>query len=406
MKRSTSESRHHRARWASVCTGIVLLAAIAASRPAAADTLELKNGYRLDGAIDDAKSSASEYLVAIGGLGHLRVPREDVARVEKNARTGVPIPEAAGLPVPAAVEDMVVVQLAKSALRPRGGEVSGVLGKAGSDAEIVLGIPGVGAMRIPRSEIAKVEPYRPIGSGQPAPSAASGRSFKTSHRVQLRNGRQIPGNLASSPGSSEVVLDIGSLGQLILPLSAVEKIDAFQGEVVLPEEPAEAPPLVGPVVAPPAPPAAAEPPPVPAPPAAAIDPALENEILVMIEELTRHRARNRTRAENRLRAIGAPAVPYLAAIQHHPFDLTRRAVLRLVRDAESPAGVPIAVNALLDADVYVRQFADEALRRITAKDLGYRPSASPRARLAAHKRWVEFLESQADAAKPGADAGI
>ena len=99
------------------------------------------------------------------------------------------------------------------------------------------------------------------------------------------------------------------------------------------------------------------------------------------------------RAESHLRDIGQPAIPYLYEISRHPFELTRRAVMRLVRDIGAPAGIPLAIEALVDEDRWVRSLADEALRSLLSGDLVYNPRGNVRSRLDGQKRWREYYEN-------------
>lgn len=64
-----------------------------------------------------------------------------------------------------------------------------------------------------------------------------------------------------------------------------------------------------------------------------------------------------------------------------------------------------AIGALIDDlssdDPAVRLFADEALRRITGRDLGYKPYADPEPRAEAVERWKRWAASRAVQTTPG-----
>lgn len=115
-------------------------------------------------------------------------------------------------------------------------------------------------------------------------------------------------------------------------------------------------------------------------------------------ELKRWRARNRVRAENHLRRAGIEALPYLEEASLHPFELTRRAALRLIRDLGDPRAIPMALSALEDEDRWVRHHAAEALHRMLAPHVGYDAEWAPERRRWAedkfHKAWETWVDEQ------------
>jgi hypothetical protein len=369
---------------------IMYIACMAAD--VAADTLHLDNGYAVNGKIDDEGSTDDTYVVRIGATGLLRIRRAQVTSIERNALDDGARPDAAeGAPVPAAARELVQVRLKADAVYGNGGILYGARLKSPDEKTVVIETPGAGITRISRDAIEKVEPYRAVAAGgAPVPTAAGAAVVRTTHRVHLTNGRVLAGNVVDEAGSAVLTVEIEGLGRLLIERRRVQSIEEAPGEISIPPEPAAAPPpLLGP--------RAEKAPPVEPPAEVAIDPALEEEILQHVEELGRWRARNRTRAEEALRRIGAPAVPDLAGLVTHPFELTRRAAMRLARDARSPAGIPLAIDGLLDEDEWVRALADEALRAITRKDLGFPPRGSLDARLEGHRRWLDYyFESIAD----------
>jgi hypothetical protein len=62
--------------------------------------------------------------------------------------------------------------------------------------------------------------------------------------------------------------------------------------------------------------------------------------------------------------------------------------------------VPYLVELLGDESPAMRLFAIESLRRITGRDLGYRPYADEAARREAIGRWRQWLETPAPAEEP------
>jgi hypothetical protein len=364
--------------------------------------VHLKNGYILHGKINDAKSNDAQLVLDYGELGFFRIGRDRVLKTEKNQSTGLAPVGPVATVKPAATSKLVKVQLRQGVLtgdHDPAAELVGHLKKSPDEAYSILDIPQVGTMRIPHEAIANVAPYKPeIGV---APVAASASSIATTHLVTLKNGYKLLGNVLPSRESEPVVIKIGSLGRLILTRDRIEKIEMSAGRFELPPPPessdtsdAETTPAIdgdsGTAEAKPASGAVEEI--IDDVEVVKIEDELENEILVQLHDLGRWRSRDRVRAENALRSVGAPAVPYLYEISRHPFELTRRAVMRLVRDIGEPAGVSLAIEGLLDDDRFVRSLADEALRSLLSADVGYNPRANVRGRLEGQKRWQEYYE--------------
>jgi HEAT repeat protein len=136
-----------------------------------------------------------------------------------------------------------------------------------------------------------------------------------------------------------------------------------------------------------APPVALEPPAAPE-----MDPARQAEIEQLVRELARQRHQNRTRAESKLRALGAEAVPFLEPALRHPFNLARRAAMRLARDGGGEDAVLFAIDALTDEDIFVRQFAAETLARHGGGPaIGYNARGPERTWRASQQAWLERL---------------
>lgn len=382
---------------------LLLIAVIVASPSVWADSVHLKNGYILHGKINDTKSDETHLVLDYEKLGFLRIGRDRVLKTEKNNRTGLS-PVGPVVAQPAVSQKLVKVQLRQGVLtgdHDPSAELVGHLKNAPDDKYKLLEIPQVGTMRIPQVAIANVQPYTPEVAT--APVAASASSIPTTHRVILKNGYKLLGNVVPGSDSEPLVLKIGSLGRLLLPRDRIEKIEKSAGKLDLPPaaettqadatetSDSEATPAVetgeGTAKVEPAAGTAdtAE--------LMEIDPALEDAILTQLYDLGRWRSRDRVRAESHLRDIGQPAIPYLYEISRHPFELTRRAVMRLVRDIGDPAGIPLAIEALVDEDRWVRSLADEALRSLLSVDLVYNPRGNVRSRLDGQKRWREYYEN-------------
>lgn len=387
------------------------------------DTVHLKNGYRINGKVDSQASSDTEYVVRIGDSGLIRLARDRVDRIEQNSLDTVSSESPGASAVPAAGGEMVTVTLRDSTFfgsrlhkerpgpvppglvageadpRARGG-ISGIRVPTTDQKHYVLRIPGAGTLRLPRELIEREEPYRPP-SGDLAPVAAREGVIPTTHLVYLKNGKRLQGNIVPGEQSAPLILELGSLGRLFIDRSTIAKIEAVRGEYKLPP-PAPAEPQV-PVGPPPAQESRKEEKATEAQPEVGmleVSPEERAQIMMLLYELTRQRSQNRVRAENALRRLGAKAIPFLDLVRDHPFNLTRRAVMRLVRDARSMEGLPFAIDAMTDPDSFVREHASEALDVLTDGDVSFQPNASPAARRRAQKQLLDrYGLSMADSAK-------
>jgi hypothetical protein len=123
------------------------------------------------------------------------------------------------------------------------------------------------------------------------------------------------------------------------------------------------------------------------------------EIEDAVRELGRQRNQNRVRAERHLVDFGSVALPFLDPAAAHPFELTRRAVQRIVRDIGDVRGAPLAMDALNDPDDFVRSLAREALEKVMPSTIEYDYNAPVAARLEAQSQyralWDEHLRSAA-----------
>ncbi|MBN1420314.1 MAG: hypothetical protein JXP34_16155 [Planctomycetes bacterium] len=122
-----------------------------------------------------------------------------------------------------------------------------------------------------------------------------------------------------------------------------------------------------------------------------VDEALQRSIEANIYDMARWRTRNRVRAERKLIAIGANAVPWVIAMARHPFELTRRSALRILIAAGDTRAIPAALIGLADDDRFVRELSDDLLRRITGIDQGFRADQHPRLRARAAARWEAYF---------------
>lgn len=125
-----------------------------------------------------------------------------------------------------------------------------------------------------------------------------------------------------------------------------------------------------------------------------IDPELKAKIEELVADLQRQKTRYRTRAERHLRAVGAPAVPFLLPLATSESDLTRISVFRLLSEFGNEKAVQVCIAALLDANEYVRDYANKTLRRVTGEDFGFQPQASPRWREVSQEKWQKWWDDE------------
>lgn len=365
-----------------------------------ADTLTLKNGYQIHGKISRELSTEKEWVIELNATGTFTVPRKQVSRIEINDLTETPAQRpSGGEPGPASLKGMVAVHMKKhTGYNVFYGErpLYGIQSEKSTGEVLVLGIPGAGEVRIPRRAVEKIVPSELLPA-RVAPAIAAPGIIKTTHRVELKNGEVLRGTLVQGPENEPLKLDLDAIGRLYIPRERIASVEEEAGRIVLPEPSpehpaeeekpgaAEKPEKAGKAGTP------GKPKIVIAIPAAPIDPDLKEEIERDLHDLSRWRSRNRVRAERDLKRIGRPAIPLLDAVASNPFELTRRAVMRIVRDVGDPAGIPLAIEGLLDVDGFVREISAEALRRITGMNFKYYPYASIKRRQEAYQRWEDWL---------------
>jgi hypothetical protein len=121
-----------------------------------------------------------------------------------------------------------------------------------------------------------------------------------------------------------------------------------------------------------------------------LDPELRTRIEQLVEDLQRQKTTYRTRAERQLLSIGTPAVPFLVKVAKNDFDLTRISIFRVLEQVGDDRAIEVSIDALLDSNEYVRDFANRTLERVTGEDFGYDSNASPRWREIGHKKWQRW----------------
>jgi len=125
-----------------------------------------------------------------------------------------------------------------------------------------------------------------------------------------------------------------------------------------------------------------------------IDPQLKARIEDLVRDLERQKAQFRSRAERHLKAIGAPALPYLLPVAKSPSELARVSAFRLFSEFGDDTVVEPCIEALADPNEYVREQANKTLERVTQKSFGYQAQASPRRRENAQQKWKKWWEEE------------
>ncbi|HZN56633.1 MAG TPA: HEAT repeat domain-containing protein [Planctomycetota bacterium] len=392
-------------------------------RTAFADTVYLKNGFKLEGKVTDDRARSGKVLVAVGDRGQMTLDQADVEKIE------------AGATASPNQGERVSVTMTKGAQYYGGQALEGTVAPESDDKTLVLNVPG-GKVKLPRAGIekmTKLDAVKPAPKAEAGPAAPKPRTIQTTHEILLTNGNRLQGTIVPTPETEPVKLQVGDLGVLNIRRDKIARdgIKETQGTLILPE-PVEVKPAAPPETkaAPPIPPAERE----------RIKQELRDEILRelldhmidqkvqsaaspldlrsfgladqqqltndqlleiqdQVRELSRQRNQNRVRAENHLKAIGSAVLPYLQPAANHPFELTRRAVQRIVRDIGSWRGAPLAIEALADPDQFVRELAVEALTVVLPSDVRYNPTWPEKDLLVAQdlyrSLWDQMLREQA-----------
>ena len=423
-----------------------LAMAVLQSGSTRADTVYLKNGNAIEGQVTDNRATSGEVVIRIGENGWTMLRAGEVDRIEAGAPSGRPAPastKAAAEPAPAMERGRVSVTAPAGADWYGNRVYEGVVLPESTDKMIVLEIPGPGKVFIARTPETVVKQLEGA-EARPMPAAAGNESeIRTTHMITLKNGRKIAGTVVPTAETEPLKIRVGNLGEMRIPRSDVAEkgIEEVQGSIKLPQPAEEQPaaPAAGgaPPAQPGAPGAQGQAPAAPADreamkreiraeiirelldamieekmgtavESAAALPSMESmpanltneeifQIRDAVSELGRQRSRNRVRAENELKMMGKTALPFLAEAAKHPFDLTRRAVQRIVRDIGEPSGAPLAIGALNDPDEQVRMLAGEALDRILPSTIAYDSRMDEAERLAATMAYEELFREYARA---------
>ena len=410
-----------------------------------ADTIQLKNGATIYGKLvrangADLRSDQAKIVFQNGSS--LTVPASTIESVVENELDQfVRAREKVGLVTIADRQALLVTT--KESERFYGAKTYiGWESADSNDKTLVLDLRGGGELRLPRTEVASSDPISQEDAGI-RPAIAESTRIPTTHRVTLENGRTLIGNLIETPEEEPLELRLGNLGSLHFARADVTSVEAVEDVYELPAATAAIEAATGPdeaegTTGPAEGTTDSE---IPAETidelrkelrreilheildellgekiddavgqvidaqqlrrlgrqTAELEPERILEIQYLVRELMRHRTKNRVRAEVKLLAMGAEVVPYLEVAASHPFELTRRAVQRILRDTGAVEGTPLAIEALNDSDYHVRDLAQQALRRLLSVRIAYAPdgheAARKRAQSAYEEHWLS-LESE------------
>ena len=303
-----------------------------------ADTIYLKNGNWIDGTI--RRESKTTIDIEIGKLGILSIAQRKVSRVERNTKE-------------AAVTARSVTRVQRG--KPSGSRSSRKSAKAKASEKTEADAKADDAARRDGKASKGSAAEVPAKKGQTATEVTEGRGGTAQDE-------------AGKP-STETPQDDAVDGEDV-------DEDAADGDAV--DEEAEA--------------ADVDEEDIDAKPA--ISPALEKEILRQVQELQRQRARNRVRAERRLKAIGKPALPYLLEEADHKSVNVRRAVFELIRRFGDDSAIDASIQALGDENDFIRDNAHRALRRITGENFGFRPMGAANSRRRSQADWKRWWKKE------------
>ena len=374
------------------------------------DAVVLKNGNTIYGTVEqDTRDKDGTLILRVGDFGTMTLRAGEILAVKSGDE-----PEA----TPAVAREVVEVKLKTGTGFYGEGSYFGQVVSTDDDGTLVLNIPEAGRITIPRAAVESIKgiseslvSVAPVAFRETATDILGAlESIDTTHKITLKNGETIRGDVLETALEEPVKIRVGDYGIMLLPRRSVERIDAEAGKIILPPAPAaddgdngtdgdvektETQPLSadeiknellreileqliderigailgkanGTVIA-----SAAD----------EVPGATILEIQDLIRDLSRQRSQNRVRAERKLTAMGPIVLPYLQPLTQHPFELTRRAVHRIVRSLGAIEGAPIAIDGLVDPDRFVREIAHETLRTLLPnQSVAYNPNDNPRKR--------------------------
>ena len=409
--------------------GPALLVSVLALPLLADDIVHLRNGNRIVGTVlEGTVQGDGAVVVEIEPYGSVTLRGHDVVAIESA------VAESSN-------GDYLAVTLKTGNSFYGDGTYFGHESSESDDTTLVLSADGVGVIRIPRDAIAVIETIAvpPASDGATTSPEEAVQEISTEHKLHLSNGRILVGTLVDGSDDDPVRLRLGHLGVMSIPRADVRRVENAPDSYKLPAAAEEASTGDEPTSE-----TSSE---VPTESLdalkeqirtelmrelldAAIESRLEqkldevlgdttavqssvdrnlagqltgDEILHvedLVRDLSRHRTTFRTRAERKLVAVGSPALPFLRGVANPPFELTRRAVQRILSDIGDVRGAPTAIGVLNDPDPFVRRLAGNALRKLLPHaDVKYLDQASIQHRLQAQQAystaWKDYLRETA-----------
>jgi hypothetical protein len=389
------------------------------------DIVHLRNGNRIVGTVlEGTVQGDGGVVVKIEPRGSVTLRGHDVVAIESAAAENP-------------VGDYLAVTLKTGNSFYGDGTYFGHESSESDDTTLVLSAEKVGVIRIPRDAIAVVETVTtpPESNGAATAPEKTANEIPTEHKLHLNNGRILVGTLVGGNDDDPVRLRLGNLGVMTIPRSDVARVENAPDVYKLPAPAEEAP-----AGDEPADDTSSE------APTESLD-ALKEQIRAelmrelldsvieaklqqrleevlgdatavqssvdrnlaaqlsgdeilhvedLVRDLSRHRTISRTRAERKLVGVGSPVLPFLRGIANHPFELTRRAVQRILNDIGDVRGAPIAISVLNDPDPFVRRIAGNTLRKLLPHAaVNYLDQAPVQRRLAAQQTyqaaWNDYL---------------
>ncbi len=87
-------------------------------------------------------------------------------------------------------------------------------------------------------------------------------------------------------------------------------------------------------------------------------------------------------------------MPFVTPLRKNSSELTRIAAFRILEEVGDDRAIEACIEGLSDANEYVREYANKALKRITGQDFGFVAVAAPRRRELAEAKWREWWEGE------------
>ncbi|MDE0958469.1 MAG: hypothetical protein OSB12_07520 [Planctomycetota bacterium] len=115
-----------------------------------------------------------------------------------------------------------------------------------------------------------------------------------------------------------------------------------------------------------------------------------------VEELQRQRARNRSRAEQRLATVGPAVIPFVIPVARSSFDLARISALRILLKTPHFSSVDVALEGLSADNRWVRKLSWQLIVNISGISGEYSWDSQKRSakRAQQSQRWHQWVQQQ------------